>query len=107
WRSQRTAMAGKSQLRKTAQVAKFLVPALIAYFLGRVIHGNWSQIRQAEWDLTPGYLLASAALCAPWFWARPLGWNLLVNSFGRQVPYSAVYRVVRQAELSRFLPGGF
>ena len=84
-----------------------MVPAVIALFVGRVIHANWSQIQQAEWDLDPPYLIASAALCAPWFWARPLGWNLLVNAFGQRVPFSAVYRVVRHAELSRFLPGGF
>ena len=99
-------MTGKSHLRKAAHVAKFVVPALIAFFLGRVIYANWSQIRQAEWDLTPSYLIASAVLCAPWFWARPLGWNLLVNAFGQRVPFSAVFRVVRHAELSRFLPGG-
>jgi hypothetical protein len=99
-------MAGKSQFRKAAQVGKFLVPAVIAVFVGRVIYSNWSQIRQAEWDLDPPYLILSAVLCAPWFWARPLGWNLLVNAFGRRVPFSAVFRVVRHSELSRFLPGG-
>lgn len=100
-------MRGKFQLRKAAQVGKFVVPAVVAFFVGRVIYANWSQIQQAEWDLNPPYLIASAVLCSPWFWARPLGWNLLVNAFGRRVPFSAVYRVVRHAELSRFLPGGF
>jgi hypothetical protein len=89
------------------RVGKFLVPAVIAVFVGRVIYSNWSQIQQAEWNLHPPYLILSAILCAPWFWARPLGWNLLVNAFGQRVPFSAVYRVVRHAELSRFLPGGF
>src|SRR5690606_9244854 len=85
---------------------KIVVPAVIAFFVGRVIYANWSQVQQAEWDLNFPYLVVSAALCAPWFWTRPLGWNLLVNAFGRRVPFSAVYRVVRHAELSRFLPGG-
>jgi hypothetical protein len=31
---------------------------------------------------------------------------VLVNAFGQRVPFSAVFRVVRHAELSRFLPGG-
>ena len=95
------------RLRKAADVGKFLVPAAIAFFVGRVIHANWRQIQQAEWDVNYLYLVVSALLCAPWFWIRPLGWNLLVNAFGRHVPFSAVYRVVRHAELSRFLPGGF
>jgi len=100
-------MTGTSQLRNAAQVGKFLVPAAVAFFVGRVIYANWNQIQQAEWTLNPPYLIASAVLCAPWFWVRPLGWNLLVNAFGRRVPFSAVFRVVRHAELSRFLPGGF
>lgn len=99
-------MTGKSQLRWAARASKVLVPAVIAFFVGRVIYANWSQIEQADWDLSAPYLIASAALCTPWFWTRPLGWNVLVNAFGRRVPFSAVYRVVRHAELSRFLPGG-
>ena len=99
-------MTGNSQLRRSAQAGKFLVPAVIAFFVGRVIYANWSQIEQADWDLSIPYLVASAVLCTPWFWTRPLGWNILINAFGQRVPFSAVYRVVRQAELSRFLPGG-
>lgn len=99
-------MGRLSPLRRAAGIGKFLIPAILAFFVGRVIHANWSQIQEAEWDISPLYLAASAVLSASWFWVRPLGWNLLVNGFGRPVPFFSVYRVVRQAELSRFIPGG-
>lgn len=99
-------MSSSKTLHRLAHGAKFLVPVIVAVFVGRVIYGNWQQIQDADWDIAPLYLLGSAALCSVWFWVRPLGWNLLVNGFGRTIPFPAVFRVVRQAELSRFIPGG-
>ena len=95
-----------TKLRRFAHVAKIAVPLVVAFFVGRVIVSNWQQVRDADWHFSPVYLAASFLLCSPWFLARPLGWNVIVNRFGRHVPYAAVYRVVRQAELSRFVPGG-
>lgn len=99
-------MRRAAALRRVAKTGKFLVPVVIAFFVGRVIQSNWAQIRAAEWDVQPLYLVGSAVLCSSWFWCRPLGWSLLVNGFGQPVPFTAVYRVVRRAELSRFIPGG-
>ncbi len=95
-----------TKLRTLAHAAKIAVPLVIAFFVGRVIVANWTQVREADWRFSPLYLIVSFLLCSPWFLARPLGWNVIINRFGRRVPYSAVYRVVRQSELSRFVPGG-
>ncbi len=95
-----------TRLRTLAHGLKIAVPLVIAYFVGRVIVANWHQVQDADWRFSPPYLVGAALLCSPWFLARPLGWNVIVNRFGRHVPYPAVYRVVRQAELSRFVPGG-
>lgn len=92
-------------IKKLAKVLKLLVPLIIAFFVGRVIHANWQQVREAEWQFSPLYLIGSFALCSGWFLFRPLGWNIILNRFGRHVPYAAVFRVYRQSELSRYVPG--
>lgn len=92
-------------IKGLARILKVLVPIVVAFFVGRVIHTNWEQVRDAEWQLSPLHLLGSFILCSAWFLVRPLGWNTILNCFGRPVPYAAVYRVYRQSELSRYVPG--
>lgn len=92
-------------IKKLAHVAKFVIPLVLIFFVGRVIVENWEEVSAAEWHVRPLYLLVSALLCSPWFLLRPLGWNILLNRFGRSVPFAAVFRVNRQAELGRYVPG--
>jgi len=92
-------------IKKIANVAKFVIPLVLIFFVGRVIVDNWEEVSSAEWHVRPLYLLLSALLSSPWFLLRPLGWNILLNRFGKPVPYTAVFRVNRQAELGRYIPG--
>lgn len=92
-------------IKKIANVAKFVVPLVLIFFVGRVIADNWEDVSAAEWQIRPLYLFFSALLCSPWFLLRPLGWNIILNRFGRAVPFPAVFRVTRQAELGRYVPG--
>ena len=62
-------------------------------------------MREADWDLRPGYLAAAFALCSVWFLVRPIGWKLIIDRFGRPVPFAAIYRVYRSSEMSRYVPG--
>ena len=91
--------------KRLAQLGKFVVPIVIGFFIGRTIYRNWEQVRQADWQLAPLYLLISLALAAPWFAYRPLVWKLLLARFGYELPYAASFRVMRQAEMSRYVPG--
>ena len=92
--------------RRAAGTAKYLVPPILFFFVGRAIVRNWDQVREADWRLSAGPLLLSFVLCAAWYAVRPWGWNVILNRFGRPVPFAAVFRVTRQAELSRYIPGG-
>lgn len=92
--------------KRIVNTLKLLVPLVIAFFVARVIHANWEQVKDAEWSFRPGYLLLSYLLVSPWFVIRPFGWNMILNNFGRRVPFPAVFRVARHAELSRYVPGG-
>ena len=95
-----------SLAHRAARAAKFVVPLVVIFFVGRVILQNWEQVRAADWDIRPGYVAVSFLLSAAWFVFRPWGWKIILDGFGRSVPFPAVFRVCRQAELSRYVPGG-
>ena len=92
--------------RRAAAIAKYLVPVVITFFIARVIYRNWQQVRDAEWVFDPVFLLLSFVLTAPWFLLRPWAWQKILERFGYSIPYPSTYRIVRRAELSRFVPGG-
>jgi len=92
--------------RRAAAIAKYLVPLIIGFFITRVIYRNWHQVKEAEWVFDPVFLLLSFALTSPWFLLRPWAWSQILRRFGYSLPYNSAYRVVRRAELSRFVPGG-
>jgi uncharacterized membrane protein YbhN (UPF0104 family) len=92
--------------RRAPAIAKYLVPLIIGFFIARVIYRNWQQVREAEWVFDPVFLLLSFALTAPWFLLRPWAWQQILRRFGYSIPYHSAYRIVRRAELSRFVPGG-
>ena len=44
---------------RAARIAKFVVPLIVIFFVGRVILNNWEQVRTAEWEVRPAYLALS------------------------------------------------
>lgn len=95
----------KRLIKRAAAIAKFLVPAIIGFFIGRVIYRNWQQVREAEWVFEPLYLLMSLGLTAAWFMLRPWIWKIILERFGHAIPFHAAFRITRRAELSRYVPG--
>lgn len=85
---------------------KTAVPLVLAFFIGRMIHGSWQQIRAEPWQVDPVLLAISFAGAAAWYLVRPLGWTRLIGGFGHGIPYWDIYRVYRKSELSRYVPGG-
>ena len=92
-------------IRRSLPAIKIAVPLILAFFIGRMIHGNWQQIRAEPWRLDAGWLAISFVLATAWYLVRPLGWTLLIRGFGHAVPYWEIYRVYRKSELSRYVPG--
>lgn len=93
------------RINRAFQILKFLVPLVIAFFIGRVIHRNWQEVRAADWTFDGGYLFISVLLTAGWFVLRPYVWAAILGRFGHPISYGAAFRIFRQAELSRFVPG--
>lgn len=93
-------------IKRALPILKAVVPLILAYFIGRMIYGNWQQIRSEPWHLDLPWLAVSFALGAAWHLVRPLGWTRLLRGFDYVVPFWEIYRVYRKSELSRYVPGG-
>ena len=87
------------------RILKPVVPLVITYFIGRTIYENWQHVRDATWGLEWTYLLLSFFAMAGLYILRPLVWRLILRHFGHDVSAVVAYRIVRQAELSRYVPG--
>lgn len=92
--------------RRLLPLVKTCVPLIVAYFIGRMIHGNWQQVRAEPWRFDAALLALSFALGAAWHLVRPLGWTRLIRGFGHDLPFWDVYRIYRKSEVSRYVPGG-
>ena len=88
------------------RILKPVVPLGVAFFIGRAIYENWRHVREAPWDFEGRYLFLSFLLTVGWFVLRPLVWAVILRRFGHRISFGAAYRTVRQAELSRYVPGG-
>ena len=96
----------KMKLRRIYRFLKPIVPLGIAFFIGRVIYENWRHVRDAPWDFEERHLFFSFLLTAGWYVLRPLVWKVILQCFGHGISWGAAYRTFRQAELSRYVPGG-
>jgi len=84
---------------------KWLAPLIAAFFIGRVIHGQWQQVREFDWRFDPLFLALSFLATSSWFFVRAFLWRFLVAHFDRSIPYRECLRIWVLAELSRYVPG--
>tara|TARA_Y100000588_G_scaffold367536_1_gene434329 strand:- start:387 stop:1337 length:951 start_codon:yes stop_codon:yes gene_type:complete len=87
------------------RVLKPVVPLVVTCFIGQAIYENWQHVREATWEFEWAYLLLSFLAMSGLYVLRPLAWRLILQHFGHNVSAVAAYRIVRQAELSRYVPG--
>jgi len=91
--------------KRIANVLQYLVPLVIAFFIGRVIYQNWQEVQSAAWTFRPLELVASFLLTGWWFAVRPRVWAYILDHFGHKLTFYQVFQVVRKGELSRYVPG--
>ena len=100
-----TTLRRDMRARPILRAAKVAAPTVVAFFVGRIIYHNWQQVREAEWTLDAAFLLGSFLCAGCWYLIRPWTWGMLLAHFGHPLSYRESFLVVRQAELSRYVPG--
>jgi uncharacterized membrane protein YbhN (UPF0104 family) len=90
------------RLRKVLQ---YLILAVIAFFLGRALYGNWEEVRTYQWSfdypllaLSLGIMLASLSLYA---WQ----WKFSLQKLRAAIGFLKVLRIYFVANLGRYIPG--
>ena len=90
------------RLRKVLQ---YLALALIVFFLGRALYGNWEEVRTYQWSfdypllaLSLGVMLASLSLYA---WQ----WRVSLHCLGAAIGFIKVLRIYFIGNLGRYIPG--
>jgi len=90
------------RLRKVLQ---YLALAVIAFFLGWALYGNWEEVRTYQWSfdypllaLSLGVMLASLSLYA---WQ----WKFSLQRLGATVGFIKVLRIYFTGNLGRYIPG--
>ena len=87
------------------KVLRYLVLAVIAFFLGRALYGNWKAVRTYQWSfdypllaLSLGVMLASLSLYA---WQ----WQFSLQKLRAAIGFPKVLRIYFVANLGRYIPG--
>jgi len=90
------------RLRKVLQ---YLALAVIAFFLGWALYGNWEEVRTYQWSfdypllaLSLGVMLASLSLYA---WQ----WRISLHCLGAAISFIKVLRIYFIGNLGRYIPG--
>ena len=84
---------------------KWIVPAAVAFFIGRVIYLQWQKVRAFDWRFDPLFLALSFVATSCWYFVRPFVWGTIVAHFGRRIQYRECIRIFVLSELSRYVPG--
>lgn len=87
------------------RIASILMAATVFFFVGVVIWQNWQEIRDAELDLRPGLLAASALLLGAYFFGRSLLWLHLTRQTGVAIPFGDSVAAWFYSQLGKYLPG--
>jgi len=94
-----------TRARRIAGWLKWLVPLAAAFFIGRIIYGQWAKVREFDWTWDPWFLAFSFAATSVWFFVRAWVWRRIAHQFGTAIPYPECVRIFALAELSRYVPG--
>lgn len=88
-------------------LGQLALAAILAWFVGRAVAGQWGALRQAEWDVTlaPGWLALSVGLVLLTFALQVESWRTILAGWGQQLGRMAAARTWFLANLGRYLPG--
>ena len=91
--------------RSVRRLASAVLAAAVFFFVGLVIWRNWSEIRDADFDLDPGLLVLSMALVGLYFVGRALLWHFLTTRAAVAIGPGEAVAAWFYSQLGKYLPG--
>ena len=90
------------RLRKLLQ---YLVLAVIAFFLGRALYGNWEEVRTYQWSFDYPLLAISLAVMLASLSLYAWQWRFSLQKLRAAIGFLKVARIYFVANLGRYIPG--
>jgi len=86
-------------------VIRYLLVALILYFLYRQVAHHWQEIKLYEWQIEWGYLILSVIVGIGTFFTFSSIWRKIIGGFGHQLTITKAFRIFYLSNLGRYIPG--
>jgi glycosyltransferase 2 family protein len=84
---------------------KLLIVALVVWFIRKAIAGAVGQLRDSSWALSPGWLVASAALYLLGLLPEGLFWHRVLRALGQDARLGETLRAYFIGHLGKYVPG--
>ena len=88
------------------RLGQIVVLGLIAYFWGRSLWANWSDLSSYQWHFQPRFLWASMAILLVHIFLLAQIWRWTLGYLGLRRPWVETTRIWALSQIARYLPGG-
>jgi glycosyltransferase 2 family protein len=89
------------------RAGQLLLGLAIVWFAARALVSNWDQLRAQplEWQIAPGWILASAVIVWLMYAVLIAAWHTLLAGWGQRIDYWNAARIWIVSNLGKYLPG--
>ncbi len=84
---------------------KVLLTVVIIYFLFRQVAHHWQDIKDYDWNLNWGYLVASVFVGLFAFVIMASNWQRIIAGFGFNISLAKCFRIFYLSDMGRYIPG--
>ncbi|UCG60518.1 MAG: flippase-like domain-containing protein [Candidatus Zixiibacteriota bacterium] len=86
-------------------ILKYVLIAIVVYFVGRKLVANWQEVVAYRWSINPYLLALSVAAHILTFVLLAQVWCFIISGFGFRVPLGQAFKISYIANLGRYIPG--
>jgi uncharacterized membrane protein YbhN (UPF0104 family) len=84
---------------------KIGLTAIVVYFVGRQVVGQWDQVRDFDWQIQVWPLVLSVVLGITAFFIFSTCWRAIIAGFGHKVSRPKAFKILFLSDLGRYIPG--
>ncbi len=98
-------MPDKNPKKIIIRLIKWILIALILYFIYRQISAQWEQVRDYNWSINWIYFAASIIVLWIGLFTKSASLKLILSSFNVELPILRAFRIMYLSNLGRYVPG--
>lgn len=84
---------------------KYIVAAVLVFFLARSVIVNWKSIKGYDWSFNPGLMAVSCLMFFAAYAILPLIWSNVLKYMGYRLRFSDAWHIYYIGNLGRYIPG--